>query len=140
MLNAMMLASPLATYSFPYVSLKQTVLLVEDNPLLQYIHGHWLQKLGYEVTIVSSGEEALTQTLDQFMAVLMDIDLPGIDGIYTTEMMKQKNPNASTPIIACTTHEEENIKAACFSVGMADYLQKPISLERLKTCLKEHIA
>ena len=118
---------------------KKHVLLVEDNPLLQHIHSLWLEQLGYEVTVVGSGEAALQEVISDYDAVLMDLDLPGDDGITTTQKLLKKNPLLNLPVIACTSHPEADMKNACLSAGMAGYLQKPISPARLAHVLKTHL-
>ena len=118
---------------------KKYVLLVEDNPLLQHIHSLWLEQLGYSVTIVGSGEAALVEIMSDYDAVLMDLDLPGDNGITTTQKLFKKNPLLNTPIIACTSHPEADMKNACIAAGMVGYLQKPISPALLAQSLTTHL-
>lgn len=106
---------------------KKHVLLVEDNPLLQHLHTLWLKQLSYDVTVVASGEAALSEVLSDYDLVLMDIDLPGDNGIVTTQKLLTQNPRLNLPFIACTSHPEADMKDACISAGMVGYLQKPIS-------------
>lgn len=119
---------------------KRHLLLVEDNLMLQHIHSMWLEQLGYDVTVVDSGEAALTECLVDYDAVLMDIDLPGDNGIATTQKLQQKNPKLNIPIIACTTHAEAEMKAMCLAAGMVDYLQKPTSRAQLAQSLEIHLS
>ena len=129
-----------ASQSLPdFSACKKHILLVEDNPLLQHIHSLWLEQLGYEVTVVSSGEAALQKIMSDYNAVLMDLDLPGDDGITTTQKLLKKNPLLNLPVIACTSHPEADMKNACLSAGMAGYLQKPISPVRLAHILTTHL-
>jgi len=122
------------------VAQKAIILLVEDNPLLQYLHKNWLEQLGYEVTVAGSGEEALEQLNNYFDVIFMDIDLPGANGVATTHALFQKHPRLKAAVIACSSHAESEMKADCFSAGMVDYLQKPISLSKLDATLKFHLA
>ena len=119
---------------------KKHVLLVEDNLFLQHIHSTWLEELHYEVTVVGSGEAALQKFLSDYDAVLMDLDLPGDNGVITTQKLLRKNPTVKIPIIACTTHPESKMKDACISAGMVGYLQKPVSPARLAQFLTIHLA
>ncbi len=126
-----------ASQSLPdFSACKKHVLLVEDNPLLQHIHSLWLEQLGYEVSVVDSGEAALQEIMSDYDAILMDLDLPGDDGITTTQKLLKKN---SLPIIACTSHSEAVMKDACINAGMIGYLQKPISPARLAHALTTHL-
>lgn len=112
------------------------ILLVEDNVILQKIHQVFLEELGYAVTIVSSGEEALRVVHPGFDLVLMDIDLPGMSGILTAAALLR---HVTLPIVACTTHTEVAIQQECFANGMVDYLYKPLVFEQLAACLQRHI-
>jgi two-component system sensor histidine kinase BarA len=118
---------------------KKHVLLVEDNPLLQYLHSLWLEQLGYEVTVVDSGEAALEKSLSDYNAVLMDLDLPGIDGVTTTQQLFCNNPTLNIPVIACSTHPASEMKKACIAAGMSDYCQKPVSPALLSQTLTTYI-
>lgn len=125
--------------SAPYVR-KKYILLVEDNPVLQHIHSLWLQDLNYGVTVANSGEAALAECLSDYDAVLMDLDLPGDNGITTTQKLFRKNSSLNIPVIACTTYAESEMKKSCLKAGMVDYLQKPISPARLAQLLKKYVA
>ena len=114
---------------------KKHILLVEDNPLLQHFHSLWLEDLNYDITVVDSGEDALAKNLSNYDLVLMDLDLPGADGITTTKALLKK---IKIPVIACTSHAASEMKDACISAGMVGYLQKPISLSLLKKTLATH--
>lgn len=119
---------------------KKQILLVEDNPLLQHIHALWLEQLNYGVTVVSSGEAALAEKISDYQAILMDLDLPGDDGITTTQKLFKRTPQLNIPVIACTSHPEVDMKNACISAGMVGYLQKPISSAQLAHSLKTVLA
>ena len=129
-----------AAQTLPNFSIrKQHVLLVEDNLLLQHIHSLWLEQLGYDVTVVDSGEAALSELLSDYDVIFMDLDLPGDDGITTTQKLLKKNPQLNIPVIACTSHPEADMKNACLIAGMVGYLQKPISPARLAQFLTTHL-
>lgn len=129
-----------ASQSLPdFSACKKHVLLVEDNPLLQHIHSVWLEDLNYEVTVVGSGEAALQEVISDYDAVLMDLDLPGDDGITTTQKLLKKNPQLNLPVIACTSHPEADMKNACMAAGMIGYIQKPISPVRLAHALTTYL-
>ncbi|MES2203888.1 MAG: response regulator [Pseudomonadota bacterium] len=118
---------------------KKHILIVEDNPLLQHFHSMWLNDLGYAVTVVDAGEDALRKNLANYDLVLMDLELPGDDGITITQKLLKNNPQLNLPVVACTSHAEADMKAACIAAGMVGYLQKPISPTLLERSLKAYL-
>ena len=121
---------------------KFKLLLVEDNEIAQKATVLVLaSKFECEVSIANSGEEAL-QMADEnkYDLILMDVGLPGIDGIETTLKIKQsQNPNHKIPVVAITAHTDAATCQQCFDAGMVGFLAKPFSytemqivLERLK--------
>ncbi|BBP44851.1 hypothetical protein THMIRHAS_02240 [Thiosulfatimonas sediminis] len=100
------------------------LLLVEDNDILQQIQSHMLDQLGHEVVIAADAQQALKAVQqDSFDLIIMDLILPGIDGIECTRQIKQMN--IQTPIIALSGNDAQETKDACFDVGMAGFLKKP---------------
>ena len=96
---------------------------------------------GHHVTEAHNGREAVNIAQDQaFDLILMDIGLPGIDGIETTLKIKQsQNPNRKIPVVAITAHTDDTTRQQCFDADMVGFLVKPFSytemqivLERLK--------
>ena len=121
---------------------KFKILLVEDNEIAQKATVLVLaSKFECEVSIANSGEEAL-QMADEnkYDLILMDVGLPGIDGIETTLKIKQsQNPNRKIPVVAITAHTDDATRQQCFDADMVGFLVKPFSytemqivLERLK--------
>ncbi len=117
----------------------QRVLVVEDNPTNQRIAVMMLQQLGYKADAVSSGEEAL-ETLKQgfYPIILMDLRMPGIDGLEATrQIISRFDDNEQPYIIALTADVTEDRRVACLEIGMRDFISKPIYPEVLKeTMLK----
>lgn len=116
------------------------LLLVDDNPINQMVASELLQNAGAEVTIVSGGREAI-QALEYDNAVydlvLMDIQMPELDGYQTTELIRKQPKFASLPIVAMTANAMESDKQACLQAGMNDHVGKPFELEHLiKTVLR----
>ncbi|MFW8600167.1 response regulator [Desulfobacterota bacterium M19] len=115
-------------------------LIVEDNPdnlrLMTYI----LQREGYEILSARDGEQgvktAAGTTLD---LIIMDIMLPGIDGMESTRRIRASNPRGNPPIIAMTSYamrgDRENIMAA----GCNGYIEKPVDPLRVMTEIKKII-
>lgn len=112
----------------------QQVLLVEDNPVNQLVARKVLERLGLRVTIASSGEQAL-ELLDAqpFDAVLMDCQMPGMDGLETTRRLRSQGRRV--PVIALTANATEEDRRACMTAGMDDFLSKPFRAEVLRDTL-----
>ena len=113
----------------------QEVLLVEDNPVNQTVIEAMLRSLGYRVTLVSDGVQAVQQfDARRFAAVLMDCRLPLLDGYEATRQIRHNAPHCGTPIIALTANALQGDREACLQAGMNDYLAKPFKradLERM---------
>ena len=113
----------------------QEVLLVEDNPVNQTVIEAMLRSLGYRVTLVADGAQAVQQfDARRFAAVLMDCRLPLLDGYEATRQIRHNAPHCGTPIIALTANALQGDREACLQAGMNDYLAKPFKradLERM---------
>lgn len=114
----------------------QEVLLVEDNPVNQTVIEAMLRSLGYRVTLVSDGAQAV-QRFDarRFSAVLMDCRLPVMDGYEATRQIRRHMPQNGTPIIALTANALQGDREACLQAGMNDYLAKPFKRADLERVL-----
>lgn len=115
------------------------VLVVEDDKTLQLLMKLSLNKLGYNCAVVGTGEEAVNFDLRQVSVILMDIGLPGIQGLEATEQIRSREAveaRHQVPIVAVTCHA---IKEQCFSSGMDDFLQKPVLLQDLGNMLEKWI-
>ncbi len=113
------------------------VLLVEDNYFNQALAQIILQKLGYQVLTATNGQAALTILQQQQIdLVLMDIEMPGINGYETTKQLRQLPNMANLPVIAMTAHHGTDTKQACLAAGMNDLLVKPIEAASLAKLLK----
>ncbi|EDY84443.1 ATPase, histidine kinase-, DNA gyrase B-, and HSP90-like domain protein [Verrucomicrobiia bacterium DG1235] len=115
------------------------LLVVDDNPNNLLITSKLSQHLGYEAETVNSGVEALKKMkAEQFDIVLMDVRMAPINGIETTQMIRQGEAGescSSAYIIAVTAHALLGDKERCLESGMNDYLSKPLTLERLEESL-----
>jgi CheY-like chemotaxis protein len=101
------------------------ILLVEDTPLIQTAMAYILSEhFGYVVEVAGSGEEALVLFPRGYDLVIMDIGLPGIDGIETTKQLRRHYPDHATPIVAHSTHCDRAVKVDCNAVGMANFVEK----------------
>ena len=106
------------------------VLLVEDNLVNQRVAARMLQNLGHSVQIANDGRDALS-VLDRetFDLVFMDIQMPGIDGLTATRMIRdrEKETGSHIPIVAMTAHAMKGDQERCLASGMDGYLSKPVS-------------
>jgi protein-histidine pros-kinase len=110
------------------------VLLVEDNHVNQQVAVAFLRHLGYEADVAGDGEGALELFDDgRHQLVLMDCQLPGIDGYETTRRLRRRG--AKVPVIALTAYALESERAKAFQVGMDDHLTKPLDREQLRAVL-----
>ncbi len=118
------------------------VLLVEDSPINQEVTEQFLKKGGYCVTIAASGPAALEALSSRaFACVLMDCQLPGMDGYETTRRLRAGEAgttNQSVPIIAVTANAMEGEAERCKAAGMSAFLPKPFSMEALIQAVVEH--
>ncbi len=103
------------------------ILLVEDNKLNQFVAKEFLTKAGLQVTIANNGSEGVERVRNsRFDAVLMDIQMPVMDGIQATRQIRKLPGAEKLPIIAMTAAAQESDRQACFESGMNDYIAKPI--------------
>ena len=114
------------------------VLVVDDTPINQQVATGLLALGGHRVVTVSNGEEAIDRlSMQNFDAVLMDVNMPGLDGFETTRRIRRlADPlKAGVPIIAVTGNSKTEDAARCFAAGMNDFIAKPISVDALAAAL-----
>lgn len=112
------------------------VLLVEDNKLNQQVAQEFLLAMGIESVIANHGEEALELIeSNAFDAVLMDMQMPVMDGLTATQLIRKNAKYDDTPIIAMTANAAESDRKRCLEAGMNDHIGKPILPELLKSTL-----
>jgi two-component system sensor histidine kinase/response regulator len=117
------------------------VLLVEDNEFNQIVASELLGEVGgMDVTIAHNGQEALRFVRAQrFDAVLMDVQMPVMDGYQATALIRQDTAQRSLPIIAMTAHAMARDREKCLAVGMNDYVTKPFDPAELFSVLANWI-
>ncbi len=111
------------------------VLLVEDNPLNQQVASEFLRNAGLKVVIANDGQEALNiLNVNEFDVVLMDIQMPVMDGLQATNLIRQQEKFANLPIIAMSAGVTLDEQEKCQHSGMNDFIAKPINpVAMLKT-------
>jgi polar amino acid transport system substrate-binding protein len=121
-------------------AVKSKLLLVEDNKANQEVIVGLLSRYNIEITIASSGYEAVDLVKERpfaFDLVLMDIQMPQIDGFETTKLLKDERLQA--PVIALTANAMSEDRGRCIDAGMSDYIPKPIDVEKFLQLLEKYI-
>ena len=113
---------------------KRRVLVAEDNTVNQKIAARLLQRVGLDVDVVGNGREAVDAWKNaNYDLILMDCQMPDMDGFEATEWIRQHEKNdRRTPICALTAHAMEADKEKCLNAGMDHYLSKPVDLQKLR--------
>jgi signal transduction histidine kinase/CheY-like chemotaxis protein len=114
-----------------------TVLLAEDNRVNQMVFQRMLARLGYQVRLANHGAEALSILRDEHVdLVLMDCQMPELDGYQTTKALRQwGGVYSDLPVIALTASAMDEDRQACFASGMNDFLSKPVIIGDLEETL-----
>ncbi len=121
---------------------RQRLLVVEDNEANQMVIQRLLEKLGHESEVVPNGQAALDRLAqDRFDAVLMDCQMPVMDGYTATRQIragKVAGLDVRIPIIALTAYAMPDDRKKCFEAGMDDYVSKPLRTEQLQAALSRN--
>jgi CheY-like chemotaxis protein len=105
---------------------------VEDNPVAQTIASHALRRQSFEVECAADGLAALDAAArSRFDLILMDLQMPGLDGFQTTERIRVLPGYGDTPIIALTANCSDDYRSRCASYGMQGFLAKPVRTREL---------
>lgn len=126
-------------HSLREARLSLRVLLAEDNRVNQRLATHILERFGHRVELARTGKEAVEAVLrDRFDVILMDIQMPEMDGLEATRRIREfeNGKGRRTPIVAMTAHAMVGDRDRFIEAGMDDYVSKPISRDRLREVLR----
>jgi PAS domain S-box-containing protein len=125
----------------PYRSSRPlNILVVEDDPINQRVAVGFLEQAGHQITIANTGKEAITivdelanERNQSFDVILMDLQMPEMDGLKTTAVIRERETSSETrvPIVAMTAAAMKGDRERCLAAGMDAYVSKPIALEQL---------
>jgi two-component system cell cycle response regulator DivK len=119
--------------------LGERVLIVEDNEKNMKLVRDVLQATGYRTLEATTGEEAIELSLSQAPAlVLMDVQLPGIDGVEALERLRQNERTALIPVLALTAQAMSGDRERFLEAGFDGYLAKPVDVGELIETVREH--
>jgi signal transduction histidine kinase/CheY-like chemotaxis protein/HPt (histidine-containing phosphotransfer) domain-containing protein len=117
------------------------VLVVEDNALNQRLAKELLAALGAHVTVAANGLEAVAAVEGgAFDAVLMDVEMPQLDGLEATRRIRALPSGGGVPVIAMTAHAQAGSREQCLAAGMTDFISKPVTAHGLASTLARHLA
>ena len=120
------------------------VLIVEDNPVNRDLFSLQLRHYGVATRFATNGQEAvelMEAEPDSFSMILMDLQMPVMDGITATQVIRQKeaDTNRRIVIIALTANEASGIQNQCIEAGMDDFVNKPSTLEKIGSILSKWV-
>ncbi len=117
------------------------VLVVEDNDMNMQLVEYLLEEGGIDIVKATSGEEALsiTRSAAPFDLILMDIHLPGMDGLSVVRAMKGDTRTARVPILALTAHAMRGDKDRFLDAGCDGYISKPIDVKTFLSSIEQYL-
>src|SRR5438270_13629761 len=113
---------------------RANILIVDDLPEKLLVFKTILEDLGQNLVMVHSGSEALREVLhSEFAVILLDVNMPDIDGIETASLIRRYKRSAHTPIIFITAYADEMQKTEGYSLGAVDYILSPVLPDVLRS-------
>jgi PAS domain S-box-containing protein len=131
------LAPSVSVFSLPEASRRLSILVVEDTPVNQKVAQHLLARFGFRADVAASGQEALL-ALEQraYDLVLMDVQMPEMDGLEATRRIRSRWPDRGLHIVAMTANVATEDVRRCYEAGMDAFLPKPIDVASLARMLR----
>ncbi len=121
----------------------EPVLVVDDNAVNQLVTCEFLTTLGYAVATADDGVSALERLAkERFCAVLMDVQMPGMDGMEATAELRRREASQQLPrqlVIALTANAFDSDRERALAAGMDDFITKPVRLDQLAKTLSRHL-
>lgn len=121
----------------------RTILVVEDNDMNMQLVEYLLEERGYAIAKATSGEEALAVAGDATRAlpdlILMDIHLPGVDGLSVVRKIKGDERTRNVPILALTAHAMRGDKDRFLEAGCDGYISKPIDVKTFVSAIEQYL-
>ena len=115
------------------------ILIAEDNPINQKVALITLKKLGYRADLARNGHQVLTAMEESaYDLVLMDVQMPEMDGIEATRIIRQRWPEGPK-IIVVTSFNPEICRELCFDAGADDFLNKPVKMNELGAAIERNM-
>ena len=114
------------------------VLLAEDNPVNQKVALGLLERLGYRADLAANGKQAVARAEQQpYDLILMDLQMPEMDGLEASRLIRSRLPAARQPkIIALTANAMQGDRELCLAAGMDDYVAKPVKLTEIAAAIR----
>jgi len=121
--------------------MKTRVMLVEDNPMNSRLVEYVLERDDFSVIVMASAEDAIRAAAeDPPDIMLMDIQLPGMDGLEATRLLKKNPITAKIPIVAITAHAMTGDKERIRAAGCEGYISKPINTRELADTVRKYLS
>lgn len=115
-------------------------ILIVDDSVVNLKMARFILEKEYKVSLLKSGEAALSLLRHvEADLILMDVEMPDMDGVQTVREINAEHPGKNIPVIFFTSHSEKDTIMRCFSVGMTDYIVKPYDPESLLEKVKNAI-
>lgn len=116
------------------------ILVVEDNVANQMLAREVLEQAGYRVEVASTASQALDRLKTAAPAlILMDVDLPGKDGLSLTRLLKSMSPTTAIPVVAMTAHTSLQARSDALAAGCAGFISKPIDVHSFPARIAEFL-
>ena len=111
--------------------LKPTVLVADDDAQIREILCSFLEDEGYRVLLAKDGREALRKARHDIEVILLDIEMPGVDGLNVCQALQKDPRTADIPVLFLTGWSEELARQSAFKAGATDFLDKPVRMGEL---------